>query len=209
MTSGPSRQLVLASASPARLRLLRDAGFDPEVRVSGVDEDAVGASDPRTLVGVLALAKARAVAETVTDGLVLGCDSLLDVDGAPQGKARSVAEARSRWRSLAGRTAVLVTGHALLDVRRGGVVAEETAVEGTQVHFGSPSEAELEAYLAGGEPLRVAGGFTLDGQGGLFVTGVTGCPSNVLGLSLPLLRELLLRLDHVPTSLWRPAGSPA
>jgi septum formation protein len=211
VSGSPTRHLVLASASPARLRLLREAGFDPEVRVSGVDEDAMGASSPATLVEVLARAKAGAVASTLRDALVIGCDSLLDVDGSPHGKARSVDEARERWSALAGRSATLVTGHALLDVRAGAVVAQQTALAATEVRFGTPTAAELEAYLATGEPLQVAGGFTLDGRGGLFVEAVTGCPSNVIGLSLPLLRDLLLRLGVAPTSLWRgpdAAGRP-
>lgn len=198
------RRLVLASASPARRRLLVDAGFDPEVRVSGVEEEAHTAPDTASLVSMLAAAKARAVAAALDDALVLGCDSLLDVDGEPQGKPASAAEALSRWRGLAGRSARLLTGHALLDVRGGRVVGERVAAEATVVNLGRPTDAELAAYVASGEPLRVAGAFTLDGLGSLFVDGVEGSPSNVVGLSLPLLRRLLRELGVEPVDLWRP-----
>lgn len=206
MTGRVGRRLVLASASPARRRLLVDAGFDPEVRVSGVDESAHEAPDTAALVTALATAKARAVARSLDDALVVGCDSLLDVDGQPQGKPATAQEALARWRRLAGRSAELLTGHAVLDVRGGRVVGERVVVEGTTVRFGRPSEAELQAYVASGEPLRVAGAFTLDGLGSLFVEGVEGSPSNVVGLSLPLLRRMLRELGVESVELWRRPG---
>lgn len=193
---------MLASASPARLRLLRSAGVEPEVRVSGVDEEALTAPDPSALVLALAGAKARAVVRPGDDALVLGCDSMLDLDGAALGKPASAAEALGRWRAMAGRTGVLRTGHALLDVRDGTVVAAAEDVASTTVRFGRPSPAELEAYVATGEPLAVAGAFTVDGRGGWFVDGVDGDPGTVIGLSLPLLRTLLGRVGSGVTELW-------
>lgn len=200
-----SRRLVLASASPARLRTLRAAGVEPEVRVSAVDEGAVTAPDPAALVLLLARAKAAAVVRPRDDALVLGCDSLLDLDGRPYGKPAAAADALARWRRMAGRSGTLRTGHALLDVRAGEVVGEAAAVASTVVRFGTPSEAELAAYVATGEPLRVAGAFTVDGLGGWFVDGVDGDPGTVIGLSLPLLRGLLGRLGMDVTDLWATA----
>jgi septum formation protein len=197
-------RLVLASASPARLATLRAAGVDPEVRVSGVDEDAVTAATPADLVLALARAKAAAaVRDTDDDLVVLGCDSLLDLDGTPYGKPHTAAEAARRWTLLAGRSGVLRTGHALLSVRAGRVVAEAAEVASTGVRFGRPTERELAAYLASGEPLQVAGAFTVDGLGGWFVESLDGDVGTVIGVSLPLVRALLARLGVTVTDLWR------
>ena len=193
---------MLASASPARLRTLRAAGIEPEVRISEVDEDAVTAPDPAALVLALARAKAVRVIRPGDDALVLGCDSLLDLDGRPYGKPASGPEVLARWERMAGRTGVLRTGHALLDVRGGIVAGEAAGVASTTVRFGSPTAAELAAYVASGEPLRVAGAFTVDGLGGWFVDGVDGDPGTVIGLSLPLLRTLLGQLGSGVTDLW-------
>lgn len=196
-----SVRLVLASASPARLATLRSAGVEPEVRVSGVDESdpAVtrGLSDPKLLSLVLAMAKARDVARGVSGALVIGCDSILDLDGAALGKPADAAQAVARWRQMRGRSAVLHTGHWLIDARPG--ATEHRPAGGTVasavIHFADLSEAEIDAYVATGEPLRVAGGFTLDGLGGAFVTAIQGDPHTVVGLSLPLLRRLLPWFD--------------
>ena len=195
----PSRQLVLASASPARLRLLRDAGLDPSVVVSGVDESTMTGGDPRTLVQSLAEAKAGAVAATVGDALVLGCDSLLELDGEALGKPRSTGDAVARWQRLRGRSGILLTGHCLIDTATGERAGEVAA---TTVRFGRPSDDEITAYVATGEPLHVAGAFTLDGRSGPFIDGIDGDPGNVLGLSLPLLRSLLDRLGVRLVDLW-------
>lgn len=195
-------RFVLASASPARLKVLRAAGVEPEVRVSGVDEEAITAPDPAALVLELARAKARAVVRETDDALVLGCDSMLDLDGTALGKPASPEEARSRWATMAGRSGVLRTGHALLEVRAGRVSREAAATASTTVRFGRPTEAELDAYVASKEPLAVAGAFTIDGRGGWFVDGVDGDHGTVIGLSLPLLRTLLARLDRDVTDLW-------
>jgi septum formation protein len=177
--------------------------------VSGVDEDAVAqtlgpAATPTELVAALALAKADAVARTLTpEGperlVVVGCDSLLDLDGQALGKPTDPADAIERWRLMSGRTGALRTGHAVIDVTTGATV---TDVESTIVRFGRPSDEEIAAYVSTGEPLRVAGAFTLDGLGAAFVDGVDGDPSNVVGLSLPLLRRLLRELGIGWTSLW-------
>ncbi len=202
----PPGPLILASASPARLKLLRAAGLDPAVVVSGVDEEAVSAPTPAELALELAKAKAGAVAATLTAGLVIGCDSVLDLDGKALGKPADQDEALARWRQMAGRSGTLVTGHCVLDVAAGRAASATAA---TVVRFGTPSQEELRAYVASGEPLRVAGAFTLDGLGGPFVEGVDGDPANVVGLSLPLLRALLAELGVRITDLWvrRPAES--
>lgn len=181
------RRLVLASASPARLGLLRQAGLDPEVVVSGVGESDVTGS-PYDVALTLAVRKARAVAPTVGDALVLGCDSVLDLDGEALGKPDDAEDAVARWRRMRGRSGVLHTGHCLVDTATGQSVAE---VASTTVHFGDVSDEEIRAYVATGEPLRVAGAFTIDGLGGPLVDGVEGDPHAVVGLSLPLLRRML------------------
>ena len=191
--------VVLASASPARLAVLRSAGLDPEVVVSGVDESAFSADTPAELAGVLARAKAAAVAAGRADGLVIGCDSLLDLDGRPLGKPATAAEAADRWREMSGRTGTLVTGHCVIDAATG---QQAAAVAATTVRFGIPSEPEVAAYVASGEPLAVAGAFTLDGRGGWFVDGIDGDHGTVLGVSLPLLRRLLAELGVSVTALW-------
>ena len=196
-------RLVLASASPARLSLLRAAGVEPEVRVSGVDEEAITAPTPSDLVQALAEAKAAAAVRPGDDDLlVLGCDSMLDLDGTAYGKPGTAAEATKRWELMSGRSGVLRTGHALLSVRGGSVVARAVDAAATVVRFGTPTPDELAAYVATGEPLQVAGAFTIDGLGGWFVSGVDGDPGTVIGLSLPLLRELLRQVGVGVTDLW-------
>jgi septum formation protein len=197
------RRLVLASASPARLQLLRQAGLAPEVVVSGIDESTVTSPRVAELVALLASAKAQAVARGETDALVVAADSLLEFRGRPHGKPADAGEARTRWQQMAGRSGTLHTGQAVFDVRGGTVTARDVGVTSTVVHFASPTRAEVEAYLATGEPLAVAGAFTLDGLGAPFVRRIEGDPSAVVGLSLPLLRTQLLGLGTSITDLWR------
>jgi nucleoside triphosphate pyrophosphatase len=193
-------RLVLASASPARLATLRAAGIEPSIVVSGVDEDQVTGLAPAALAQRLAELKCAAVAEQLTDGsLVLGCDSVLDLDGAALGKPADPAEAATRWRAMRGRSGTLHTGHCLRDTSSG---REVTGTGSTLVHFADVTDAEIAAYVDSGEPLEVAGAFTIDGLGGAFVTAIEGDHHNVVGLSLPLLRDLLAELGHVWTDLW-------
>jgi septum formation protein len=191
--------LILASASPARLRVLRDAGFDPEVVVSGVSE-RIGKVGTARAVVVLAERKGTAVAPRCPDSLILSCDSLLDLDGSALGKPASPEEATDMWRRLSGNHGVLHTGHCLIDKRTDRRLSR---LASTVVRFGTPSRAEISAYVASGEPLRVAGGFTIDGRAGPFVDGIEGDPSNVLGLSLPLFRRMLDEFGVTITELWR------
>jgi septum formation protein len=198
-----SRRLVLASQSPARLALLRSAGFDPEVIVSGVDESSVTGTAGEICLE-LARRKCRAVVESLggldaAPPVVLGCDSVLELDGVSYGKPKDAADAVSRWQLMAGRTGILQTGHCVFDLATG---RESSAVAATAVRFGTPSDEEIAAYVASGEPLAVAGAFTIDGRGSLFVDGIDGAHSNVIGLSLPLFRRLLARLDISAVSLW-------
>ena len=201
-------RFVLASQSPARLAVLRAAGVEPVVRVSGVDEDALAASltdpTPEELVTALATAKAEAIArDEDDDAVIVGCDSMLrTADGEVHGKPGTVDVARERWKRMAGTTGTLLTGHAVLRVRDGRAVARAVGHEATLVRFGRPTEDELEAYLATGEPLHVAGAFTLDGLGGWFVDGIDGDPSSVIGISLPLTRQLLRQVDVVVSDIW-------
>jgi septum formation protein len=192
--------LVLASQSPARLAILRAAGIEPTVIVSGVDEDQLAGLAPRDLALELARLKAAAVVPQAPAGaLVLGCDSVLELDGEALGKPLTPEAATERWRRQRGRTGVLVTGHALTDTATGRSVSASAA---TTVHFAEVTDAEIAAYVATGEPLHVAGAFTIDGRGGAFVTDIEGDHHNVVGLSLPLLRELCAQLGVAYTDLW-------
>lgn len=203
--------LVLASASPARLSTLRSAGVEPVVQVSGVDEDAAlaaaeaahGPLFPADVALLLARAKAEDVARSrlahdEPEGLVLGCDSVLELDGEVHGKPADAAVATRRWQQMRGRSGVLHTGHWLVDDRdpdAGGTSGTVGGTASTTVHFADLDDDEITAYVATGEPLRVAGAFTLDGLGAPYVSAIEGDPSNVIGVSLPLLRELLADLD--------------
>jgi septum formation protein len=198
-----SYRLVLASASPARRALLKAAGIDADVLVSGVDESVVEAEDAYTLSLALARMKARTVAarmQAEPDVLVLGCDSVLAFDGEVLGKPADAPEATKRWQAMRGRSGVLHTGHHLTELV-GGRQAEEVGT--TVVHFADVADEEIEAYVATGEPLHVAGAFTIDGRGGAFVERIEGDAGNVIGLSLPLLRHLLAELGIAITDLWR------
>lgn len=195
-------RFLLASASSGRLRTLRQAGVQPEVEVSGVDEDTITAPTPARLVRDLAHAKAVAVADRQRgDLLVLGCDSMLELDGSALGKPGTVEEATARWKSMRGRTAVLHTGHTLIEVVDSVALRTLDRVASTEVRFADPSDAEIAAYVGTGEPLRVAGAFTIDGLGGWFVDAVGGDHHNVVGLSLPLLRRMLLELGYTVADL--------
>ncbi|MFS8481660.1 MAG: nucleoside triphosphate pyrophosphatase [Acidimicrobiia bacterium] len=205
-----ARTLVLASRSPARRALLQAAGFAPRVVVSGVDEDGVAGLDAATATCVLAERKATAVADRLAAGgapadgpppVVVACDSVLDVDGELRGRPAGPEEAARWWRGYRGRTGTLVTGHAVIDVP---TARRAVAASATVVRFGDPTDEEIEAYVATGEPLDVAGGFTLDGYAAPFVDGVDGDHGTVLGLSLPLLRRLLAEVGIDVTTLWAP-----
>jgi len=193
--------LLLASASPARRRLLEQAAIPHRVQVSGVDEESIGAADPSELVRLLAQAKAQAVVDRLEpreDISVLGCDSLLEFAGEVFGKPADPEEAIRRWQRMVGGWGELHTGHCLLQPTWAGAgtraphpgeIRLETVT--TRVQFASLTTSEIEAYVATGEPLQCAGGFALEGIGGQVVERIEGCFSNVIGLSLPLLRRWL------------------
>ncbi|WP_380170711.1 Maf family protein [Kineococcus sp. DHX-1] len=205
--------LLLASASPARLATLRAAGLDPAVLVSGVDEPAVveryGVTDAEDVCLVLAKAKAEDVAgneDRPEDHLVLGCDSVLAVDLGEGvevlGKPADAADAVRRWKAMRGKSGVLHTGHWLIDDREDGSGATIGGVASVTVHFADVTDAEIEAYVATGEPLQVAGAFTVDGLGGAFVRGIEGDHHAVVGVSLPLLRDLVREAGVAWPDLW-------
>ena len=203
-------RFVLASRSPARLATLRAAGVEPEVIVSDVDEEAIEATipdaTPAELAQILARAKAEAVAEAISGpAIVVGCDSVFELNGRSYGKPGTQDVARERWQQMFGKTGVLHTGHCVIDTATG-QQAEATA--STTVTMGTMTPREMDDYLATGEPLEVAGGFTLDGLGGAFIESINGDPSTVVGISLPTLRRLLADLGVTWTSLWATHEDP-
>ena len=202
MTPAPRPwRFILASASPARLELLRSVGVEPDRIVSGVDEDEEGVA--AEVAAALARKKALHVAaSTGGDALVLGCDSVLELDGHVLGKPRDPHDAVARWHAMRGRSGVLHTGHCLVEVAHGEVAATHEEAVATTVRFGTPTDDEVVAYVRTGEPLRCAGAFTIDGYGRAFVDGVDGDPSNVIGLSLPALRRLLAATGRSVTDWW-------
>lgn len=201
---GERIRLVLASASAGRLATLRSAGLSPEVVVSGVDEDHVTAASPAALAEELATRKCRAVGarlDVTGPTVVVGCDSVLELGGVAHGKPGDAATAVRRWEEMRGRSGILHSGHCV-QVLGDGELRERLAVGSTVVHFAELSDAEVAAYVGTGEPLHVAGAFTISGLGGPFVRAIEGDPSNVVGLSLPLLRVLLNQLGIPWPSLW-------
>ncbi|MGK5679234.1 Maf family protein [Actinoplanes sp. URMC 104] len=195
-------RLILASASPARRALLSAAGIEAEVMVSGVDESTVESDDAAELCLALARMKARTIAAQLNADpsvVVLGCDSVLAFEGEVFGKPANADEATKRWMRMRGRQGVLHTGHHVTSLVTG---QQAEAVGRTTVHFADVSDEEIAAYVASGEPLQVAGSFTLDGRGAAFVERIEGDPGNVIGLSLPLLRGLLAEMGVPYISLW-------
>jgi septum formation protein len=207
-------QFILASASPARLRLLQSVGINPSVRPSHFDESQVQTTDPVALVETLALSKATAIAKQLDSGspierLILGCDSVLAINGDIHGKPASAKEAIARWQQMRGQVGSLYTGHALLVIPSTPYTPYPTSLvrcQITHVHFASVSDRQIAAYVATGEPLSCAGGFALEGKGGSFVEKLEGCHSNVIGLSLPLLRRMLDELGYDLTDAWSGAS---
>jgi septum formation protein len=190
---------VLASASPARRRLLQSVGINPLVCVSHFDESQIQSSDPIKLVETLAQKKAAVVLNQVNDSLVLGCDSVLMVGDEIYGKPQNPNEAYLRWQQMRGNRGTLYTGHALIDQTKSQQVVRCGI---TQVYFGQVSDDQIRAYIATGEPLVCAGGFALEGKGSALIDKIDGCHSNVIGLSLPLLRSMLTELSYDLSSYW-------
>ncbi|NEP02245.1 MAG: septum formation inhibitor Maf [Symploca sp. SIO2E9] len=192
--------LVLASASPARRRLLQNAGIEPVVCQSNFDESQVQINEPMALVETLARCKAETVASQFSEALILGCDSVLSVEGEIYGKPANQAEAISRWQTIRGNVGLLYTGHALIDLSQGKTIVRCGV---TRVYFAKVSDRTIRTYVATGEPLKCAGCFALEYRGGFFVEKLEGCHSNVIGLSLPLLRQILGELGYEVIDFWQ------
>ncbi|NJO39533.1 MAG: septum formation inhibitor Maf [Cyanobacteria bacterium RU_5_0] len=191
---------VLASASPARRRLLQMAGIEPIVCPSDFDESQIQLTDPSVLVRTLAQGKVNAIASQFTGALILGCDSVLALAGEIHGKPKDTAEAIDRWQKMRGQIGDLYTGHTLIDQRQNKLLVR---CQVTRVYFAEVSDRQIEAYVATGEPLHCAGSFALEGRGSLFIEKIEGCHSNVIGLSLPLLRHMLTDLGYEVTDFWK------
>lgn len=200
--------LILASASPARRRLLETVGINPIILPSNFDESTVQLTEPRELVETLAQAKAKSVAtslmnETLFDtplSLILGCDSVLVIGEEIHGKPADASEAIARWQKMRGQVGQLYTGHALIDLAKNKTLV---LCGMTKVHFAVVNDQEIEAYVASGEPLKCAGCFAIEGKGGLFIEKIEGCHTNVIGLSLPLLRIMLRDLGYQVSDFWQ------
>jgi len=197
--SNTSPQFVLASASPARLKLLKMIGIEPTVCKSDFDEDSIKIEDAEELVKTLARCKAETVAPSYPGALVLGCDSVLTVNGRIYGKPESPQVAIARWRGMRGRMGKIYTGHALIDLEQQRQIIRCGI---TEVYFANISDRTIEAYIATGEPLNCAGSFALEGKGGMFVEKIVGCHSNVIGLSLPVLYQMIEGLGYNATNFW-------
>ncbi len=203
---------ILASASPARRRLLQGAGIDPIVRPSDFDESLVQSAEPSLLVKTLALRKAEAIALPLQaqgikqPTLILGCDSILAIHGEIHGKPADAAEAIARWQMMRGHIGQLYTGYALLKLEptatTPALLTTLLRSEATQVQFADVSDRQIAAYVATGEPLYCAGCFALEGKGGAFIEKIEGCHTNVIGLSLPVLRQMLNELGYDITDFW-------
>jgi septum formation protein len=215
------RPFVLASASPARKKLLQQAGIEPLVYPSDFDESVVMISEPNQLVQVLAEGKARSTMRLLWEnrtglpenffsrsaGLLLGCDSVLAIEDKIHGKPKDASEAIDRWKMMRGKMGKLYTGHALIQpyTENGTLLPYPPLVRTqiTQVFFADVSDQEIEAYVATGEPLHCAGCFALEGKGSLFVEKIEGCHTNVIGLSMPLLRQMLAEWGYNATDFWK------
>jgi nucleoside triphosphate pyrophosphatase len=203
-----AHRLILASASPARLRVLQAAGLKPEVVVSGVAEDGTDDLPPAEAVLTLAHRKAAAVAARLPTGppaLVIGCDSLLEFEGRAQGKPGTAAEAAGLWRRLRRRAGNLHTGHCVIDTGRG---VDAGATDTALVRFGDPTDREIDAYVRTGEPLQVAGGFTLEGFGAAWIDSIDGNSGTIMGVSIPMLRRLLRELNLEIVDFWNRNREP-
>jgi septum formation protein len=192
-------QFILASASPARRQLLETVGINPIIRHSDFDESSIQEADPTILVEILAQKKAETVASQFRESLILGCDSILTVNGEIYGKPETPEIAIARWQTMRGNEGYLYTGHALIDQQQNKTLVKCGI---TKVYFANISDRTIEAYIRTGEPLNCAGCFAIDGKGGLLIEKIEGCHTNVIGLSLPLLRQMLSDLGHQVTDFW-------
>ncbi|WP_066384449.1 Maf family protein [Anabaena sp. CA = ATCC 33047] len=193
-------QFVLASASPARRRLLQTVGIEPIVSPSDFDESQIQVTEPAQLVQILAQHKAETVVPQFPSALIMGCDSVLAIDGKIHGKPADAEEAIARWQMMRGNVGDLYTGHVLIDNTQSQTLVK---CQVTRVYFAEISDRTIQAYVATGEPLKCAGAFALEGFGSLFIEKIAGCHSNVIGLSLPLLRQMLEELGYSVTDFWQ------